>query len=266
MIHFQSALFKTNSALLFNDDHLLLVDPNWLPAELDRIAEEVARVGEGREKFLLFTHSDYDHIIGFGKFAHFTTIASRRLVDNPEAAGQLAQTLAWDDEYYIDRTYELVYPRIDRPVAGDDTTLLLGGDTYEFFQAPGHNYDGLLTFNRDQGILIVGDYLSDVEFPYVYHSVADYRATLDKLERLIRTGGVRRLVPGHGAVTDDRKEMQRRLGEAFRYLDRLEAAAKNGTDFDPVSLSDRYRYPGIMQRFHTANLDLMRRELGLATG
>jgi len=258
---FESALFRTTSTCIHTKDYLLIVDPNWLPSEVAEIAAFTGLHGEGKELFLLFTHSDYDHIIGYGAFPGFTTIASQRFVDNPDAAAQLAQTVAWDDEYYVKRKYALSYPAIDRAVAGDGTAMRIGGDDYLFYQAPGHNYDGLVTFNRSRGILIVGDYLSNIEFPYVYHSFADYRATLGKLETLIGSGEVRTLVTGHGDHTTNPPEMRHRITESRAYLDELEAAVRAGVDYDFGKIERRYDFPGVMRKFHGKNVELMRREL-----
>lgn len=260
IIH-ESQLFRTTSTIIHTDDYLLIVDPNWLPAEVEHLAALTSEFGAGKEKFLLFTHSDYDHIIGYGRFPDFTTIASQAFVANPGREDQLAQTIAWDDEYYITRDYSLRYPAIDRPVAGDGGEMLIGADRYVFYQAPGHNYDGLLTFNRSKGILIVGDYLSNVEFPYVYHSFADYRATLDKLEEIIGTGEVQVLITGHGDHTCDQAEMQKRLRDARDYLDELTAAINSGSDFELDIWLSRYDFPLIMKKFHDKNVDLLRSEL-----
>jgi len=66
---FKSALFQTNSTLFVSDKAILLVDPNWLPEEIKKIQEVISLYIEGRELYLLFTHSDYDHIIGAGSLA-----------------------------------------------------------------------------------------------------------------------------------------------------------------------------------------------------
>ena len=38
---FESELMQTTCTLIQRPDHLLLVDPNWLPSEVEAIAEEV---------------------------------------------------------------------------------------------------------------------------------------------------------------------------------------------------------------------------------
>ena len=259
---FESELFRTTSACIVTDEYLLLVDPNWLPSEVKALRAFTDARGADRERYLLFTHSDYDHIIGYGAFPGFTTIASRRFVDNPDADKQLQQTVAWDDEYYIRRDYPLSYPAIDRPVGGEGQEMRIGEDAYVFYQAPGHNYDGLLTFNRSRGILIVGDYLSNIEFPYVYHSFAAYRATLKTLAELVASGDVRILITGHGDHATERAEMERRIAVSHAYLDGVEAAVRSDTPFDFAALMKDYDFPGVMGAFHGKNMALARGEFG----
>ena len=65
---FESALFRTTSTLIETDDLLLLVDPTWLPKEIEYLQLVVQRKRSAKPFFLLFTHSDYDHIIGYRAF------------------------------------------------------------------------------------------------------------------------------------------------------------------------------------------------------
>ena len=260
---YESALFRTTSTIVYADSYVLIVDPTWLPQEVAFLHQRAESLATGKERYLLFTHSDYDHILGYGQFEGYTTIASRAFVDNPEPEAALEGILRFDHEYYIRRPYPIVYPSIDLIVEGPADHRQLGSDRYEFYPTPGHNPDGILTFNRDRGILIVGDYLSNEEFPYIYDSVARYRDTLYTLERLIESGAVHVLVTGHGDHTDRRTEMQLRLSESRDYLDRLEAHVRTGAAFDLEQLFRRYDFPKGMLPFHEKNVALLRRELAM---
>ena len=65
---FQSALYQTNSTVVRTDDLVLVVDPALLPDEVAAIREYVESIREDRSVFLVFTHSDFDHIIGYKAF------------------------------------------------------------------------------------------------------------------------------------------------------------------------------------------------------
>jgi glyoxylase-like metal-dependent hydrolase (beta-lactamase superfamily II) len=74
---------------------------------------------------------------------------------------------------------------------------------------------------RHAGVLVCGDYLSNVEIPMISPggSIEDYRATLARLAPLLEE--VERTVPGHGSP-HDRERALRVLDEDLDYLDALE--------------------------------------------
>jgi hydroxyacylglutathione hydrolase len=263
LVIFESALFRTTTTLLFAADYVLLVDPNWLPIEIDFIDALIKKRAANKKKYLLFTHSDYDHIIGYGKFKDFETIASLNFVNNADSESILKQINDFDDENYIKRDYEICYPNIKTAIEHDAHTLKLGSDEYAFYQARGHNKDGLISFNKSKGVLIVGDYLSNIEFPYIYDSSKAYKKTLEKLETLINTETVNVLIPGHGDVCYDKSEMQQRINESFDYLQDLENSVKTGKGFDFEKLMSHYQFPVIMRKFHEANVALIKSEIAM---
>lgn len=262
LIIFESALFRTTTSLIIGEQYILLIDPNWLPIELDFIAQTIETLAKDKKKYLLFTHSDYDHIIGYGQFKHYKTIASANFVENKEKDAILQEIEKFDDQYYINRAYTIEYPDINIPIAADNFRLELGSDLYSFQQAVGHNKDGIITFNEAKGILIVGDYLSNIEFPYIYHSVAKYKETLDKLADIIANKSIAILITGHGDFTTKKQEMQKRLEESRNYIVELETALTNKQKFDTKQLYNRYKSPIIMEQFHQNNIKLAKLELG----
>ncbi|MEM6697670.1 MAG: MBL fold metallo-hydrolase, partial [Bacteroidota bacterium] len=169
---------------------------------------------------LLFTHSDYDHIIAYKRFAPLAkVIASQAFVNHPNPEKELKTIREFDEEYYITRNYEISYPKVDIIINGEEKRQL-GEETYHFLPADGHNRDGILAFHEELGVLILGDYLSNLEFPFIYESLAAYRATLNRIEMLLQTGNVQLLITGHGDCTKDAKEMQKRLAQSNSYLNR----------------------------------------------
>ena len=257
LVSFESALFRTTTTLLTGTDHLLLVDPNWLPEEIDVIRRYAEMRRGRREGYLLFTHSDYDHILGYGSFSHFIVIASRAFVDQPKRAEILQEIRDFDDQYYISREYPLRYPAVDIVIDPPVRSLQLGGEDYEIFHAPGHTDDSVAVLNRTRGILIAGDYLSNIEFPFIYDSVDGYRRTLNLFGQLLAAGDIRLLIPGHGDPTDDPDEMRQRLTDARRYLDDLEYSVRNDQAFDLAGLFRQYRFPKVMLSSHEGNLAKM---------
>ena len=97
----------------------------------------------------------------------------------------------------------------------------IGDRELDLHPAEGHTVDGMAVFDRALGVLVVGDYLSDVEIPWISEggSLADYRATLARLAPLVEQAST--VVPGHGAA-HPRETALRLLEEDVAYLDALE--------------------------------------------
>src|SRR5690554_6326257 len=93
---FQSSLVQTNSTILQTDDMVLVVDPAWLPEEVDYLKNQVERMQNGRPIYLLFTHSDFDHILGYGAFTDVKTIASKEVSEHPEKEEILKKIKTFD--------------------------------------------------------------------------------------------------------------------------------------------------------------------------
>ena len=260
---FESELMQTTCTLVQRPDHLLLVDPNWLPSEVEYIAAQVEKQLRGKPLYLLFTHSDYDHIIGYERFRETAElIVCKAFLDNAQPEEQLREIQKFYDQYYLQAPWPIHYPDSATYVIAEDQEIhQIGTSTYHFFQAPGHNPDGLITYLSEEETLIVGDYLCAVEFPFVYHSITAYQQTLDVLEHGLEQYPVRLLIGGHGPVTADLTEMKSRLSDARWYLQYLIAYGKGHRPFPEDELWQRYpQYPIIQGRYHRDNLELARRE------
>ncbi len=262
---FESALFRTTSTVIQTPDLVLIVDPTWLPHEVAEIQQFVETVRGKRPLYLLFTHSDYDHIIGYQAFPDATVIASQALIDNPERASNLQQILKFDDDYYIRRSYMIDYPKVNYIVNKDEQALKIGDTEITFYLAPGHNSDGIFTivaFNN-QHIWIAGDYLSNIEFPFIYHSSYDYEETLAKAEHILQNGKIDLLISGHGDVATEKSEIIARIQDSYLYIHTLREALQSDKEFLTEQLWKRYHFPGIQQKYHTGNVALIKKELGI---
>lgn len=261
---FQSALFQTNTTVLETPDLILVVDPNWLPIEIAHIRKYTEGVSKATNKpvWLLFTHSDYDHIIGYHAFSDIVAgvIASRAFVENDGQVAILEQIKQFDDEYYIKRLYPIEYPKITYIVENDGQVLEIGQTQLTFFHAQGHNLDGIFTVVNQT--LIAGDYLCDVEFPYIYFNSFAYENTLNKIDNLIEQFDIQLLINGHGNPTTDKSEMLSRKEEAFEYIWNVRSSirANKYFDFDKYIADKNLQFPRIMRRFHEGNLNIMRQE------
>jgi len=258
---FESALFRTTSTVVLTDDLILVVDPNWLPKEVEEIKDFVFSNKANRPLYLLFTHSDYDHIIGYKAFPEAKIIVSKAFQNNPKKQESLEEILNFDDEYYISRNYKIAYPEGDIIIEKDGQKLKIGNTVLSFYLSSGHNPDGIFIIVEPLSIWIAGDYLSNEEFPYIYFSSYAYEETLGKVGAILENHDIKMLIPGHGDITFDTNEILKRRNENMKYISDLRKSLEGGDKFDLERLWKKYRFPRVMTRFHEGNIELMKKEI-----
>jgi glyoxylase-like metal-dependent hydrolase (beta-lactamase superfamily II) len=215
-----SRIWQTTATALRAGGEALLIDSPYFPDELDALPGLLA--GAGFEpNGLLATHADFDHLLGRlafpGRALGLGEPTVERLHREPGAAQRDLRD--HDADLYVPRPEPLALGQVQGlPVPG---RLELGDEELELHPAEGHTADGTAIFARSMGLLVVGDYLSDVEIPMISEggSLREYRATLARLAPLVEAAGV--VVPGHGAP-HDRAAALRRIDEDADYLDALE--------------------------------------------
>lgn len=247
---FQSSLYKTTSAVVETRDAVILSDPTWLPEEIEAIRNFITRQIGNRKLYVIYTHSDFDHIIGSGAFPEAMVIASEEFQNNSEKEQVLKDILAFDQAYYIDRPYDVAYPAVDKAIKKDGEKLVLNETTLTFYKAPGHTEDGLFTVIEPDGIFLSGDYLSDVEFPFITSSYDDYVDTVDKAALILQHHDIKVHVPGHGTVTTEKEEVQKRINDSKNYLKRL----KEQDSKLEQELKENYRFFEGMKNSHAENI------------
>jgi glyoxylase-like metal-dependent hydrolase (beta-lactamase superfamily II) len=214
-----SGFWQTNAIALRSGDEAMLVDSPYLPEELEALPGVLA--GSGFEPDgLIATHADFDHVLGRLAYPGMTLGLAESSVERlHRAPGEAQRALrTYDAEFYVARAAPLSLGQVQAlPVPGH---VEIGDRELELHPAEGHTVDGMALFDRAQGLLIVGDYLSDVEIPWIHGSLADYRATLARLAPLVEQAET--VVPGHGSP-HDRDTTLRLLDEDVDYLDALEA-------------------------------------------
>lgn len=259
---FESALYRTTSTVVKTPDLVLIVDPNWLPEEVATVKQYALDIRGNRPLYLLFTHSDYDHIIGYRAFTGAEVIASQAFVENADKEKVIQQIKDWDEGFYVERSYPIEYPEVNIIAKEDGQVVKIGGTTFTFYLAPGHTGDGLFTIVswNEQRIWLLGDYLSNVEFPFIYHSSYDYEKTLSKAENMIKNWGGGVSIPGHGDATSDLADMQQRINDSRNYIQQLRNSIKLAQEFPTDTLWEKYSFRKGMERYHGGNIILMREE------
>lgn len=263
---FESALFRTTSTVIITNDLILIVDPNWLPHEIKEIQNYVIVKRTNQPVYLLFTHSDFDHIIGYKAFPQAKVIISEAFQNNQEKEKSLNAILQFDDEYYITRDYKIEYPTGHVIVKKDGQQLQIGDTILTFYLAPGHNTDGIFTIMEPLNIWIAGDYLSNEEFPFIYFSSQAYEETLGKTDTILKQHKIKLLIPGHGDIAFEKKEIRKRKDENLQYISDLREAVKKGKIYDTSQLWKKYRFPLSMTKLHEDNIELIKKEIEAKKG
>jgi hydroxyacylglutathione hydrolase len=199
----------------------LLVDPGYFPSDLDRISSFLSARG-AEPRWIVLTHSDWDHIAGPARFPSASTVASSRFPDRVADRGDsIVHSLEeFDRKLYVrrERSFEIPVPS---SLVGAPSDLVWDGPRTKLLPAGGHTPDGLMLLAGESRVLFAGDHLSELEIPFVGDSLAAYRSTLSMVRRLVATGEAETLVPGHGEPCG-RDEILLRIDEDEDYLDRLE--------------------------------------------
>ncbi|MBK8054276.1 MAG: MBL fold metallo-hydrolase [Saprospiraceae bacterium] len=258
---FESSLYRTTTTVIELGDSVMIVDPNWLPSEIDHIFEFVHTEHRNKKQFLLFTHSDYDHIIGYGKFKDAVVISSDTFGQSQKKEAVLQQIIEFDNEFYISRSYPIVYPVTDIIIEKDMERLEIGGLDMIFFKSPGHTKDGIFTIIPQLQLWIAGDYHSNIEMPFIDHSFEAYKKTVLKSEEILKTfTEVQFLIPGHGDVAKSRVEIQARIKNDTTYLELLELSTVHhdkDAEIQIHHLNSQYSTNPTLLKAHHKNMEMV---------
>ena len=235
-----SGIWQTNSTIVSRGGACIVVDPAYFPRELDAI---VARVREiGRAAAVVFTHGHWDHVMGHTALPEAPVHVSRALAESiergdPRAAKYLDDARDFDARWYVPRPSGYRWPAMLRGVAEAERADI-GGLALRTLELPGHSPDGLGLIADD--VLLVGDYLSPCEIPFIDAARA-YRSTLARLLDVLPE--VQQVIPGHGprltaaeAIAIARADLD--------YIDRL-LAARDFTAALGVPLPRAAEVPGM---------------------
>lgn len=216
-----SRLWQTNAVAVRAGAEAVLIDSPYFPDELEALPQLLAQAGF-EPNGLIATHADFDHLLGRlaypGLALGVGDASGMRMRADPGGAQRALRDS--DASLYVERPAPLALGELQAlPVPG---RLDLGQGEVELHPAEGHTSDGLALFARELGVLVCGDYLSNVELPTVSEggSLEDYRATLARLAPLVEDAET--VVPGHGAPLAQEAAL-RVLDEDVVYLDALES-------------------------------------------
>ena len=208
----QSEWVWTNSIVVRGEDGLILIDPGIDGSELNRLADDVDRLGipviAG-----FSTHPHWDHLLWHPRFGDVPRYAIPAAAHVAGQARERAQAMAAESASGI--PLDLVALVTPLPADG-------GPVPGEIIEHRAHAVGHAALLLADRGVLLAGDMLSDILIPLFDVRQDDqlgaYEAALDQLGKA--AGHVNVVVPGHGSVAEG-PEVATRLAADQAYIDAL---------------------------------------------
>lgn len=216
-----------NTAFVVTADGVVVIDTGPSRRYGEQMRAAIARVTDRPVIRVFNTHQHPDHFLGNQAFAGVPTAAL------PAAqAGMREQGGAFADNMYRMAGDWLAGTEVSvADQAAQAGRQTIGGHDFELIALEGHTGGDLAVFDRTTGVLYAGDLIFLDRAPTTPHaSLGHWRTALDTLAAL----PVKRTLPGHGPVHDDR----RGIGQTRDWLDWLDdtlnRAATSGMDMAEV--------------------------------
>ncbi len=230
---FPSRVMAYNAGVLIGGKDAVLIDAGLYADEVDQLRSHVYAQAAA-PTHVVVTHSHWDHVLGPEYFPGVPVVQQQESVAVLAESGTHIehQVTEWERQSGIRRDMPFLIHEPDQTFA-DLLELPIGDKTIELLHAPGHAPEQLVVYDRAEQLLWAADMLSDIEIPFVMHSLRAYRRTLDRLAQL----EVATLVPGHGGPANGPTEVRARfetdrayLGELQRRVEVAVAAGRSAVD------------------------------------
>lgn len=220
---FKSSYWFLNSGFYLEEDGWAVIDPGFSPSELMQLREYM-KDKDTSKKYLIYTHSDFDHITGGYYFPEAQKVAQASF-EHCSKDAQVDHLREADEACEIERP-DFVFPSIDVTFE-DKLDLQFPKVSISLLAAPGHTRDSLFVLIKDKGVLFSGDTLSDNEFPLVMYNSDKYIETLKMAKSLVEKYDLKYVVPGHGSIAKGSSEILKRIDVDIDYLENLTGQAED---------------------------------------
>ncbi len=214
---FKSSFWFLNSGIFLDEEGGVVIDPGYSPEELTKI-NNFFKEKDVFQKYLIYTHSDFDHITG-GEFFPEAEKVAHADFELCHQGYQVKCLMEADIEKEVQRP-DFIFPSVSVTFK-DRLNLPFKEETLSLVAAPGHTRDSLFVILQNKGVIFSGDTLSDLEFPLIFHSGNNYRDSLKLLGSLVDEYEVGQIVPGHGTMAVGRDDILERLKIDIDYLDNM---------------------------------------------
>lgn len=191
--------FKTNSVIVYGEEHAILIDATFTKSSADVLAEKIKKLGRKLTAIYL-THGHPDHALSVNRLLHH--FPGIKIYASLGVQGELerdfyAKLVRWQIEFPDDLSPVLP------PVETLDSAIRMEGHEIQWMDViGGESWDATVFFIPSSRTLIPGDmifnkmhlYNADVYRPQKWIDILDSFAPA--------FGRIDTVIPGHGEVTD----------------------------------------------------------------
>lgn len=204
--------FMSNAGFVVTRDGVVMFDALGTPALGQAAVKAIGRITDQPIKLVIVSHYHADHFYGLqalkaaGAEVWAHTKGQNYLYS--DSAEQRLQQRRTDLAPWVDENTTML--PADRWLTFDEGSVLpfsMGGINFKVIDVSGaHADDDIMLYVENDGILFAGDLFFTGRIPFV--GDADSKAWLAALDRMLEVQP-KRVIPGHGAVSDDpAKDMQ----------------------------------------------------------
>lgn len=222
----------------YGNKRCIVIDPSPEGDQTQRILDTCEK--EGLEVSVIFlTHDHHDHTAGAQELARLT---GAEIYGPKKEMGADTPGGVFEVDHCLEEG--LLYPYEGSPI-------------FEVYKLPGHSSDSMGLLLAEQQAIFTGDVVFRHGPTVVFYpdgNLADYMASLDLLEDLVKLNKVRIVCPGHGYVIDDPlRAVEATRQHRVERLDQVKAALAKGVPAEANALFDAV-YEGVDENLRWASL------------
>ena len=182
--------------IIYNDDkEAFLIDPGNMPEAETETLNDFIKINKLKIKNILLTHAHIDHIIGL-QWA-YDTFEVPVFIHSDEME-------ILDRASFTAKNYGFFFPAFKGELQHikEGETLMLGSETIEIFDVPGHSPGSVAFYNENNGFVISGDALFMMSIGRTDLHKGDYNQLISSIKsKLLTLPENTKVYSGHGEPT-----------------------------------------------------------------
>ena len=255
---FTSDLYaQVTASAVVTREGIVVIDTLPFPVETLEMIEYLDSLGQGPIKYLVNTHWHGDHTNGNCVFDDSIELVCHKRCQQAIAEFGPEALAASKETSPLLEDVELRIP--DVVFESGEMVLHVGNKSVEMALTPGHTFDSIVAYVREDKVLIAADTVMPVPY-FVWGSRYDFKESLE----LLKGYNLESIVQGHGEVLL-RGEIPRAIESSINYLDTLEervreviekGKGRRALEKLTIERCGKSRIPlnGLVQDLHRANV------------